>query len=168
MVFYCGLPVCFCSAGSENNRCFVFEKSFGKPMLEYKFNTSRSLLVRLTRHTHALWWSSHLLVVLLHQQARPGDLSSDTDFVSSVAWKRVSACDPSSPLPLPHPPPLPPSAQDAPVFLAANSQGHIKVSTPLASPSHCSLPCPSPSPSPTDTGDGMISDNMSRLPNLRT
>ena len=32
-------------AGSENNRCFVFEKSFGKPLLEYKFNTSRSLLV---------------------------------------------------------------------------------------------------------------------------
>ena len=41
------LPLVFVvlCAGSENNRCFVFEKSFGKPLLEYKFNTSRSLLV---------------------------------------------------------------------------------------------------------------------------
>lgn len=66
--------------GSENNRCFVYEKSFGRPSLEYKFTIPRSVLLR------------------------PGDLPSETDFVSSVAWKK-----------------------DSPVLLAANSHGYIKV-----------------------------------------
>ena len=43
--FHWGSLIPVCCAGSENNRCFVFEKSFGKPLLEHKFNTSRSLLV---------------------------------------------------------------------------------------------------------------------------
>jgi WD40 repeat protein len=40
--------------GSENNRCFVYEKSFGRPSLEYKFTIPRSVLV--SAHLVHLSW----------------------------------------------------------------------------------------------------------------
>lgn len=60
--------VSYVCAGSEDSRCCVFEKSFGKPVLEYKFSTGHHDQPLGHRH-------------------RP-------NYVSAVAWKHVSGCGP--------------------------------------------------------------------------
>lgn len=96
--------------GSENNAVYVYSKQVSRPMLTYQYSTARGILVRSSITMSV--YCTHVT----HTHTQPTSATGDSqpepnEFVSAVCWMKGSS-----------------------VLLAANSQGHIKVSTPANQP----------------------------------